>query len=70
MSINSINSDAKENSLLLRGGVIYLFNNRFWISREGARLTVYTESRRKLIGVTDLRSSFITVSVQYCRMVV
>jgi hypothetical protein len=46
-----MNSDTNENSLLLRGGIIYLFNNKFWISRERTRLTVYTESQRKLIGV-------------------
>ena len=47
----------------------YLFNNRFWISREILRLIVYTELRKKLFGVTDLGPSFITLSIHYCRMV-
>jgi len=64
-----MNSDAKEKSLLLCGSVIYLLNNKFWISREGIRLTVYTESRKKLIGITDLGSSFVTLSIHCCRMV-
>ena len=64
-----MNSDAKEKSLLLCGSVIYLLNNKFWISREGIRLTVYTESRKKLIGVTDLGSSFVALSIHCCRMV-